>query len=91
MQEKLYGNVPETNTVRNRARQRPGSFVETRSLAQAVLYQIDSSRTDLDFLSKAGERSTHPISRLTENREVTSQIGFSNERALVIFQGEPLR
>ena len=35
-------NVDETN----RLRQRPGSFLEiTRLLPQAVLYQIDSSRT----------------------------------------------
>jgi hypothetical protein len=34
-------NVDETNRVRNRLRQRPGSFLEiTRLLAQAVLYQI---------------------------------------------------
>jgi len=35
--------------------------------------------------------SARQISRLSENREVTSQIGFSNERAPVIFQSEPLR
>ena len=39
-------NVDETNTVRNRSRQRPGSVLEiTRLLAQAVPYQIDSSTT----------------------------------------------
>src|SRR5882724_3520140 len=37
------------------------------------------------------QESAHPISRLSENREVTSEIRFSYERALVIFQGEPLR
>src|SRR2546423_6003957 len=36
--------------VRNRSRQRPGSFLEiTRLLAQAVPYRIDSSRTIWTF------------------------------------------
>ncbi|HBB94552.1 MAG TPA: hypothetical protein DC054_04115 [Blastocatellia bacterium] len=43
-------NVDETNTVQNRSRQRPGSFLEiTHLLAQAVLYQIDSLRTIWTF------------------------------------------
>jgi hypothetical protein len=41
----LAQKIDETKTVRNRSRQRPGGFPEiTRLLAQAVPYQIDSSR-----------------------------------------------
>src|SRR5437763_9733892 len=46
-------NVHEMNTVRNRSRQRPGSLLKiTRLLAQAVPYQIDSSRTIWTFWAR---------------------------------------
>jgi hypothetical protein len=61
-------NVYETNTVRNRLRQRPGSFPEiTRLLAQAVLYQIDSSRMIGSFWARPLRYMIHRLRRIDSN------------------------
>ena len=45
-----FAQMSTRRAVRNRSRQRPGSFLEiTRLLAQAVPYQIDPSRTISTF------------------------------------------